>query len=73
MVLLQKRPKLSQRALQRHERRLEVRVQGKGTAARLPFTGAIGHVQHLRDLPLRIRDHRLGQPGHCFGPETSLH
>jgi hypothetical protein len=63
---------ISARALQRHERRLQVRVQGHGTAARLAFTGAVGHVQHVRDLPLRIGHHRPGQRGHCFGAEAGF-
>ena len=32
-----------------------------GAAARLPFTGAVGHVHHVRDLPLRVGDHRPRQ------------
>ena len=39
----------------------------------LPFTGAVGHVDHLRDLPGRIGDHRPGQRGHFFGAEAGLH
>ena len=39
--------------------RLQIGVQGDGAAAGLPLTRAVGHVEHLRDLPLRIGDHRL--------------
>jgi hypothetical protein len=48
-------------------------VQGHGPTARLPLTGAVGHVQPLRDLPLRIRDHGPRQGGHFFGAEAGLH
>jgi hypothetical protein len=40
--------------------------------AGLPFTGAVGHVHHIRDLPLRICHHGPGQRGHFFGPEAGL-
>jgi hypothetical protein len=48
-------------------------MQGNGAAAGFAFTGAVGHVQDLCHLPLRIRDHRPGQRGHFFGAEAGLH
>jgi hypothetical protein len=47
-------------------------MQRHGAAAGLPLTGAVGHVHHVRDLPLRIGDHGPRQRGHFFGPEASL-
>jgi hypothetical protein len=64
---------ISARALQRHERGLEVRVQGNGAATRFPFTGPVRDVEHLGDLPLRIGDHRPGQRRHFFGAQAGLH
>jgi len=45
-------------------------MQGNGAAAGLPLAGAVGHVEHLRDLSLRIGDHRPGERGHFFGLEV---
>src|SRR5215471_21813579 len=36
---------MSARGLQRHERGLEVGVEGNGAATRLPFTGAVRYVE----------------------------
>jgi hypothetical protein len=49
------------RGLQRDQRGLEVGVQRNSAAARLPLTGAVRHVHHVRDLPLRIGDHGPGE------------
>src|SRR4030095_12524810 len=52
---------MSARGPQRGQRGLEVGVQRKGAAARLALTGAVRHVHHVRDLPLRIGDHGPGE------------
>ena len=64
---------VSTRRLQPDQRCLEVGMQGYGAAAGLPFTGAVGHVHHLRDLSLRIGDHRPRQRRHLFGAEARFH
>ena len=61
------------RTLQQDQRRLEVGGQGHGAAARRPLTGAVRHVEHLRDLSGRIGDHGPGQRGHCFGAQAGFH
>ena len=48
-------------------------MQGHGAAARLPLTGAVRYMEHLRHLPLRIGDYRPSQRGHFFGAQASLH
>src|SRR5439155_13733536 len=58
------------RGLQRHEHRLEVGVQGNGVAPGLAFSGAVGYVEHLRDLPGRIGHHGPGQRGRFLKAEA---
>src|SRR4029450_8028237 len=56
---------ISARPLQRHERGLEVRVQGNGAATRFPFTGPVRDVEQLGDPPTRLGDTRLCDRRHC--------
>jgi hypothetical protein len=48
------------RRLQRHERGLEVGVEGNGAAPRLAFTGAVGYVEHLESREMLGVTSKLG-------------